>query len=211
MVGKKPPDLGARDSARAESGTGSTRPDQVTALLARYRAGDLTARDALIQVVYDELRGMAQARLAAERPGHSFQPSDLVQEACQRLLRAPMEFQGRAHLFGAAARAMMQVLVNHARDKQADKRRAPGVRVSLHSGVELEEAEESIDVQHLSQALSTLERGSPELAEIVFLHGIAGLTFKQVGEALGIGPLTAKLKYARAKTELARLMGSNGG
>src|SRR5215831_2048935 len=100
----------------------STVPVQVTELLVDWSNGDKAALEQLIPIVYDELHRIASNYMWRERTGHTLQASALVNEALIRLIEHPVSFQNRAHFFGVAARLMRQVLVDHARSQQAQKR-----------------------------------------------------------------------------------------
>lgn len=164
--------------------------------------GDSQAADQLLALVYDELRQLAAAKMARERPGHTLQPTALVHEAWLRLGgEAQPAWQNRRHFFGAAAEAMRRVLIANARRKQA-ARRGPDVQHLDFDAPEIEivtpvAGEELIQVH---EALDRLAVEDPRKAELVKLRYFAGLSIEEAAEALGISDRTAKRDwtYARA-------------
>jgi RNA polymerase sigma factor (TIGR02999 family) len=170
----------------------------VTHILARIESGDPVAADQLPPLVYDELRKLAAARMAQERPDHSLDATGLVHEAYLRLL-GDQQFDGRAHFFAAAAEAMRRILVNHARDRNRQKRCGGRVRLEL-----LDRANSLSDdpdlVMSLDQLLNGLAAEDSDAAGIAQLHLFAGLSVGQAGEAMGQSRPSAyrNWKYARA-------------
>ena len=167
----------------------------VSQIIARIESGDRAASDELLPLVYQELRKLAEAKLAHEKPGQTLQATALVHEAYVRLVdqAEPQKWDGRGHFFAAAAEAMRRILVDRARRKQAQKHGGLFIRVGLEN---MELANESDDEQMLAldEALRKLERHDPMKAELVKLRYFAGLTNAQAAEALGIGVSTA-IKY----------------
>jgi RNA polymerase sigma factor (TIGR02999 family) len=182
-------------------------PAPITHLLARCGAGDRGAADELIGVVYNDLRAMARAKLR-KHANASLEPTELVNLACMRLMgpggAEGLSFQNRRHMYGSAARAMMQVLSNHARDKKASKRTPPGILIAVEENI-AGAAPLEIDICKLESALASLEQLEPTLAEVFYLHALAGLTHEQVGQVVEVGPATAKQKYDKAVRKLRKL------
>lgn len=184
-------------------------PD-ITVLIGQVAEGRRDARE-LLPLVYAELRGLAAARLARESPGHTLQATALVHEAFARLLGpggASLRWDGRGHLFGAAAEAMRRILIDHARVKRALKRgggeagpRRTGLaEASLEAAVSLDADPDLL--MDLDAALSAFEVEDPSKARLVKLRFYAGLTLEQAAEVLGISPATADRHWAFAKAWL---------
>jgi RNA polymerase sigma factor (TIGR02999 family) len=177
----------------------------ITALLQRWGDGDGEAFKALLPLVYKELRRLAQYHLRQERKGHTLQPTALVHEAYLRLtgLRE-MQLTHRAHFFGAAARVMRRVLVDHARKHRALKR-GGGVEalVDVADSVDAP-VDVQLDLGALDEALDELERIAPEKAKVVELRYFGGLSVQETGEYLDISPATVKRYWSFARAWLFR-------
>jgi RNA polymerase sigma factor (TIGR02999 family) len=177
----------------------------VTVLLQRAGKGEQAATDELFPLVYDELRRLAGGMLAAERASHTLQPTALVHEAYMRLVGPSNQgWEGRAHFFGAAARAIRRILVDHARARGRLKRGGDRQRVSL----EEHEAPHSspLDLLALDDALEQLANIDPRMARLVELRFFAGLTVNEAAEAIGVSPATAAREWELARVWLhARL------
>jgi RNA polymerase sigma factor (TIGR02999 family) len=173
----------------------------VTRLLDAAATGDRQAAAELLPIVYDELRKLAAARMAAENPGHTLEPTALVHEAYLRLVGGanPGGWDGRGHFFAAAAEAMRRILVEAARRKKAARH---GGGLNRHDADELPIAapEPSEDLVALDEALGRFAIVEPEKAQLVKLRYFAGLTIEQAAEVLRISPATAKRhwNYSRA-------------
>jgi RNA polymerase sigma factor (TIGR02999 family) len=167
----------------------------LTVLLAAARQGDPSAAEELLPLVYAELRRLAQVYLAKAPPGNTFQATALVHEAYLRLVGdADPGWEGRRHFFGAAARAMRNILVDQARRKGTHKRGKGQKRLELTDEVLPIEAP-SGDVLALHEALERLEQSDPRKAELVMLHHFAGLTMPEAAEAMGISLSTAEREW----------------
>jgi len=176
-------------------------------MLAAAGSGDQGAVARLYRALYDELHRLARANMRRERPGHTLQPTALVNEAYLRLAPAG-DFEGRRHFFGAAAAAMRQVLVDHARRRQAGKRGAGLERVTFDSeALDIPMAQDGIDVLQLEEALARLREQSARLAELVSLRFYTGLSIEAAAEALQVSPATAKRDWAFARAWLLRELG----
>lgn len=180
----------------------------VTALLARIRAGDSSAYQELMPVVYEELRRIARKHLSRERPGHTLQPTALVNEAYLRIV----DYQqagcaDRAHFLALASRIMRQILVDHARARLSDKRGGDGVAIAAADIVDASteegaagNGEQGLDLLDLDLALEALAQHDPQAAEIVGWHYFGGLTAAEAAEASGrsVHVVQHELRYGRA-------------
>ena len=175
----------------------------VTQILSAIEAGDPKAAAELLPLVYDELRKLAAARLAQEKPGQTLQPTALVHEAYLRLVGGsqPQDWGGRGHFFAAAAEAMRRILIDHARRKQTRKSGGGRDRLNLDD-VEpaLEEGDDRLLV--LDEALRQFEAEDPRKAELVKLRFFAGLTAEEAAAALGVSTSTAEKDWAYARSWL---------
>ncbi len=177
--------------------------EAVTRLLEAWSRGDLHARDALMPIVYAELRRRAAAHLRHERPGHTLRPTDLLHEAYLRLCAQNSGFNNREQFFGVASRLMRRVLVDHARARAAAKR-GRALRVTLAEDVAAPSRPEG--VLELDAALAELASWDEREALIVELRFFGGLTLPEAAQFLGISLSTAKNDWAHAKAWLfARL------
>lgn len=174
---------------------------QVTILLDAINSGDSKAYEALMNLIYEELRKLARGRMAAERRDHTLQPTVLVNEAFLRLADSGVQWQNRAHFFGAAAEAMRRVLVEYARRRAAQKRGGNAERVTFN---ELAVAAEDpgVDLLALDAALDALGNEHARLTDLVRLRYFAGLSIEQTAELLGISPATAKRDWVFARAWL---------
>ena len=177
----------------------------VTRLLDAAAAGDRRAAADLLPLVYDELRHLAAARLAAENPGHTLQPTALVHEAYLRLV-GDQAYDGRGHFFAAAAEAMRRILVESARRKGRARRGGDRRRVDL------DEYQVTLDppadeILALDEALTRLAAEDPEAARVVQLHFFAGLSVEHAAEVLGVSRATAYRQWTFARAWLRCAMG----
>ncbi|MEO7734989.1 MAG: ECF-type sigma factor, partial [Kofleriaceae bacterium] len=157
----------------------------LTQLLRAWRGGDRDAFDALAPVIYNELHRLAAFHLRRERPGHTFAPTDLVSEAYLRLAGgAHLEFQDRAHFFAIAARNMRQILVDHARKRDAGKRGAGERPVELDELVIA--AERPGELIALDDALEALAQFDARKARVIELHYFGGLTQDEIASVCDI-------------------------
>jgi RNA polymerase sigma factor (TIGR02999 family) len=187
-----------RDSAR-----------DLTALLLAVRGGDAAARDALVPLVVGELRRMAAGLLRRERRDHTLQPTALVNEVYLRLFgreAASVPWQDRVHFFGAAARSMRQVLVDHARAHRAAKRGGLQARATL-TDVAGVGAGGQVDVIDVDRALDRLAHLDARQAEVVELRVFIGLEVEEVAEVLGVSPTTVKREWRSARAWLRVALG----
>jgi RNA polymerase sigma factor (TIGR02999 family) len=186
---------------------GSPVPGEVTALLRALGAGDATAQERLLAVVYAELKAIARQVFRRERGNHTLQPTALVHEAWVKLAGgAATSFRDRAHFFAVASQAMRQVLVDHARGRAADKRGGGAERLQLVE--ELVPAPDVgptfADVLAVDEALSRFAAHDPERARLVELRFFGGLTLEEAAEVLGVSVPTVKRDWRVARAFLAR-------
>jgi RNA polymerase sigma factor (TIGR02999 family) len=182
----------------------------VTQILSQIEDGDPSAAEQLLPLVYEELKKLAAAKLANEKPGQTLQATALVHEAYLRLLDGDKseDWKSRGHFFGAAAEAMRRILVEQARSKKSLKRGGGMQRVDLtvnHPGTE----DEVLDLLALDEVLKKLESVRPRQAEIVKLRFFAGLTVEQAAVAVGVSPTTADTDWAYARAWLRLEMGAD--
>ncbi len=177
----------------------------VSELLARWKAGDQQALEALVPLVYKELREIARYHLQRERPGHTLQSAALVHEAYLRLLdQRPFDTENRAHFLAVASRLMRQILVDYARSYGAAKRGADR-RVELDASLVLPQ-QRSTDVVALDDALTGLAKLDEQQCRIVELRFFGGLATEEIAEVLGVSCSTIKREWNVAKAWLTREM-----
>jgi RNA polymerase sigma factor (TIGR02999 family) len=177
---------------------------QVTELLGRWRGGDREALDALMPLVYTELRRVANHYLRNERSGHTLQSTALVHEAYVRLVNQDFpEWQNRAHFFAVAAQLMRQILVDYARSHGAAKRGGSVCRLTLDEAEEVPQPMD-VDVVALDEALKTLAEMDPQQSRVVELKFFAGLSIEDTSDVLGISPSTVKRYWITARAWLYR-------
>lgn len=192
----------------------------VTRILTQIESGDPSAAEQLLPLVYDELRKLAAARLAQEKPGQSLQATALVHEAYLRLVASPgrdtssashgresgeaeQHWNSRGHFFGAAAEAMRRILVDQARRKREVKHGGELQRVAI-DGLEPIAAGPSDDLLALDESLGRLEALDPLAASVVKLRYFGGLSMPEAAESLGIPLRTAERNWTYARTWLHR-------
>jgi RNA polymerase sigma factor (TIGR02999 family) len=179
-----------------------------TRLIDAVNKGDPHAAAQLLPLVYQELRQLAQANMANERPSHTLQPTALVHEAYLRLVDVdhPQHWNGRGHFFAAAAEAMRRILVENARRKQRVKHGGEHQRVELDE-MQLTAADDvasTVDVVALDEALTRLGSIDAPKAELVKLRFFAGLTLEDAAGVLDLSPATADRYWAFARAWLFR-------
>jgi RNA polymerase sigma factor (TIGR02999 family) len=172
---------------------------EVTRLLDAAAAGDRRAAADLLPLVYDELRALAAARMAAESPGRTLQPPALVHEAYLRLL-GDQRFDGRGHFF--AAEAMRRILVNHARDRKRLKRGGGRIRIELLDQAD-SLAEDPDLVLSLDELLTRLGEEDATSARVPHLHLFGGLSVEEAGKAVGVSRAVGRLPQLEVRPGLA--------
>jgi RNA polymerase sigma factor (TIGR02999 family) len=185
----------------------SDPPSQpVSGLLNKWRSGDQEALQALIPLVYQELRRIAQHHLRQERPDHTLQSTALVHEAYLRLMKqGPAEVENRGHFMAVASRLMRQILVDHARGHRAAKR-GGGLKLELKEDMGLQRAP-SVDLVTLDSALNELARLDPQQSRIVEMRFFGGLSIEETADVIGISRTTVKREWATARAWLRREVG----
>jgi RNA polymerase sigma factor (TIGR02999 family) len=179
---------------------------RINRLLADWGQGNEEAREALIPVVYEELRRLARRHLWRERPDHTLQSAALVNEAYLRLVRqeAP-QWHNRAHFFGVAAQLMRHILVDHARNRRAAKRGAGAPRLAVDP--ELAPAQKSeLDLVALDDALTRLGALDSQQGRLIELRFFGGLSIEETAVVMGVSPATVKREWATARAWLRREM-----
>jgi RNA polymerase sigma factor (TIGR02999 family) len=188
-----------------------SRLEAAAALLSSAEAGDPTALERLVPLLYDELRHMARRQRAREGRQPTLHTTELVHEAYLRLADDPrVTARGRAYFMGAAAQAMRRVLIDAARRRGADKRGGDPVRVTLGDDAASVAAYAS-ELVDLDRALSALEGESPRLARTVECRYFGGMTVEQTAEALEVSPRTVKSDWALARAWLFDALGGGEG
>lgn len=181
--------------------------EEITRLLAFLPANsqlDAASRDAVIELLYPELRKLAAGLMARERVNHTLQPTALVNEAWLRLVDGnAVDFEGRAHFFGIAARCMRQVLVDHARSKAADKRGGDWARVTLEDSA-LPHVDPELELIALDSALEKLEKLDERAARVAEMRLFAGMTVPEIATELGVSPRTVDGDWSTARLWLGR-------
>lgn len=189
-----------QDESNSEATAKPGETGEISRLLGRAARGDDVAASELLPLVYEQLRAVAQQRMAAENPGHTLQATALVHEAFLRLA-GPRElpWENQAHFYSAAAEAMRRILVDHARGKKRVKRGGEAQKVILNV-VDLAAAENPVEIMALDEAFRRLEQQEPEAAQVVSLRFYAGLSVDETAKTLELSPRTVdrRWKFARA-------------
>jgi RNA polymerase sigma factor (TIGR02999 family) len=183
--------------------------NDVTQILAAIEAGQPQAAEQLLPLVYHELRRLATAKLAQEKPGQTLQATALVHEAYLRLVESARQesrsWNGRGHFFAAAAEAMRRILVENARRRSRVKHGGGRAREELAPS-QIVAPEISDELLALDEALERLAQNDPQSAELVKLRYFAGLTIPQAAEILGVSPRKADFLWSFARAWLRREM-----
>jgi RNA polymerase sigma factor (TIGR02999 family) len=175
---------------------------KVTQALAALSSGETDSFDDLLPLVYEELRRMAAAQMAREKPGHTLQATALVHEAWLRLAGSEeRNWRGRSYFFAAAAEAMRRILVETARRKIRQKRGGDWQRVSFE-GLDVAQAPADERVLWVDEALRELAKLEPTEAKVVTMHVFAGMSHAEIGGALGLSERSVKRYWAYAKAWL---------
>lgn len=213
--------LGGTIADMPEDSSSSMRPSEpdnaaVKALLDAVAAGAHNTREGappraasesqLLELVYGELRAIAGSFFKAERRDHTLEPTALVHEAFVRLVRSGegsgVSYESRAHFVAIAARAMRQVLIDHARVKRAQKRGGDSAERITLAGLGTDS--EAVDAIHVSEQLERLAQIDPRQAQIVEMRFFAGMTTKEIALVLGLSERTVELEWRMARAWLRR-------
>jgi RNA polymerase sigma-70 factor (ECF subfamily) len=171
----------------------------VTRLLARWKDGDEDALQQLVPIVHEELRRLARRQMAGERPGHTLQPTALVNEAYLRLVNLKqMQWQDRAHFFAMGARLMRRILVDFARSRRYQKRGGGAQQVSFTEGLDVAE-DQPTDVVALNDALEALADVDERKSRVVELRFFGGLSVEETAEVLNVSRETIRRDWKFAK------------
>ncbi len=185
--------------------------NSVTMLLARVSDGKSGAVDELLPLVYNQLRAMAGAQMGNERDGHTLQATALVHEAYMKLAHDPaLASADRRVFFGVAARAMRQILVDHARTKNRLKRGGAWNRVQVQPEANSPDASQMLDLLAVDEALSELAAFDERKARLVELRYFAGMSAEDAGEMIGISRATAAREWRLCRAWLASRLSETG-
>ena len=176
-----------------------------TALLWRMRSGDRAAEGALYTLVYESLQEIARALFAQQGPGHTLQPTALVNEAFLRLTGKGPDWKSRQHFIEVAAKAMRHILVDHERARRALKRGGDRKRIPLTDSLALI-TESHLDVLALEEALEALEARDARKSRVVTLRFFGGLTMVEIAELLNVSHQTIEADWAFARSWLRAYM-----
>jgi RNA polymerase sigma factor (TIGR02999 family) len=184
----------------------SSKSSEITALLQEWSTGEPKALEALLPLVMSDLKRAAAFYFQRENPGHTLQPTALVNDVCMRLIGwKKVQWDNRAQFFSFAGKLMRLLLIDHARVKKAQKHGGGIVIEPLTAALE-EPQQRSVDpdtLLDLDRALSRLEEDDPRAAQVVDLRYFAGMTEQETAKALGISVATVKRDWENAKQRLA--------
>lgn len=210
VSGKGAEKLQSKDRQRVDPVGTSGTSAEITRLLKAWGRGDSAALDRLTPLVYERLHRMARAYMRNERPGHTLQPTALVNEAFVRLVDArDLNWSDRAHFFAVCARVMRRILVDAARSRAAVKRGGHADRAEHSSAINLDSlpgsgTAVSAQVLALDEALNALERIDPRRAQVIELRFFGGLSVEETGRVLQVSPQTVMRDWRLARAWLAR-------
>ena len=186
---------------------GADPSQQVSELLIHLGNGDRKALEAILPLVYNDLRRLARYRLEQQRPNHTLQTTALVHEAYLRLAEEKsLQAKDRSHFLGIAAQLMRWILVDYERNRRAAKRGAGATRLTLHPSVAAGSGGVDVDLLALDQALDRLAKLDRQQSQIVELRYFGGLSIEDTSEFLGVSPATVKRSWSSARAWLLREM-----
>ncbi len=181
---------------------------EITQILGEMNQGDGSATERLLPLVYDELRALAGSYFARQQAGHTLQPTALVHEAYVKLAGGEGQWQNRAHFMAVAAKAMRQILMNHARDKAAAKRGGGAARITIIEAVtpvtDESVAGRQLDLIALDEALTKLAAVSERQARVTELQFFGGLTIADTAHVVGVSTTTVEDDWHMARAWLGR-------
>lgn len=184
---------------------GPASSKQVSELLVHWGKGDRKALEAILPLVYEELRRIARYHLRQQRPNHTLQTTAVVHEAYLRLAeQKSLHVENRAHFLGIAAQLMRWILVDYERNRRASKRGAGLTRITLDQSIA--SPQRDVDLLALDEALDRLANLDSQQSQIIELRYFGGLSIKDTSEFLGISPATVKRSWASARAWLLREM-----
>ncbi len=176
--------------------------ENITLLLGHIEDDRSRIADELFPLIYDELRAIAASFFQRQEPGHTLQPTAIVHDAYLRLVRQEdVEWTGRAHFFAVAAKAMRQILINHARDRRAVKRGGDWGRITLDEQL-TPATHRDLDIIALDEAMERLEEMDERQCRIVELRFFGGLTIEETGHVLDVSGSTVKSDWNMARSWL---------
>lgn len=184
-------------------------PSPATQLILAAGAGDASAAESLLPLVYSQLRAIAEQRMAGERPGHTLQATALVHEAYVKLVGGgDIPWSGRAGFLRAASEAMRRILIDHARRRNAQKREGPAVRPTLEDVADLASQGDPLEILAFDEAFLRLEGEHPQTAAVVRLRFYAGLSVEDTAAALSLSPRTVNREWTFARAWLHGALGA---
>ena len=179
--------------------------DDITQMLREASGGDRDALERLLPLVYEELRRLADRKLRYERPDHTLQATALVHEAYLKLIdQSRVEWRNRAHFFAVASQAIRRILVDHARQRGAQKRGGGAEKLSLDEGFNVSVDRPDTNLLHLDRALEKLAETHPEKVGVVELRFFGGLTNEETAEVLGVSLRSVERYWEFARAWLYR-------
>jgi RNA polymerase sigma factor (TIGR02999 family) len=177
---------------------------QITQLLASMKDGDPSAAEKLMPLVYDEFRALAARHLRRERSNHTLQPTALVHEAYLRLIdQTRVDWKGRTHFFAVGAQAIRRILVDHARNRNRQKRGGGAGKVTLDEAVALAPQRQE-EILALDEAMEKLAKLDPRQAQVVEMRFFGGLSVEEVATVLGVSKRTVEGDWTMARAWLMR-------
>jgi RNA polymerase sigma factor (TIGR02999 family) len=179
-------------------------PHRVTQLVQRLGDGDAAVAEELLPLVYEQLRTVANAMFLRQPEGHTLQPTALVHEAWLKLAGSEKGLEGRSHFFSVAARAMRQVLTDHARARRTDRRGKGWRRLTFADN--LADKPREYDLVDVDDALQRLAQANERLARVVELKLFAGLSLDEMVAVLGVTPRTIQLDWRAARAFLRHIL-----
>lgn len=177
----------------------------ITQLLVDWRGGRQEALDEAVPLIFDGLHRIAQKYMRRENPGHTLQPTAIVNEAYLKLVDVEIDWQNRAHFFAVAARMMRRILVDHAKAKHRDKRGGAATRLSLDD-VSVSQPDADVDVLELDVAMQKLAQFDERKCKVVELLYFGGLNYGEIAAVLKISEATVDRELRFAKAWLHRAM-----